>query len=158
MKKRVISTLSCIILMMCLLSNFSSYAIVNTDSTVIYYPDGSYMIDTIEAIPLVSTKASTSTLSGSKTRTFYDSADKVKWKFTVTGTFEYTYGNSVKCTKATPNTQIYDDNWRAISQSAWASGNSAIGEATLKRYLLGIPVRTEEVRVTLTCDKYGTLS
>ena len=82
----------------------------------------------------------------------------VKWKFIVFGTFEVNSGVSAKCTKATCNTEIYDSNWKVISQSAWPSGNQAIGTATLKRYLLGIPVRTEEVTVTLTCDKNGTLS
>ena len=121
------------------------------------FEDGSYVVDLIEASPIL-VRGSVYTRTGSKTRTFYDSDNVVKWKFIVYGTFEVNSGVSAKCTKATCNTEIYDSNWKVISQSAWPSGNQAIGTATLKRYLLGIPVRTEEVTVTLTCDKNGTLS
>lgn len=124
---------------------------------ITYFEDGSYVVDLIEASPIL-VRGSVYTRTGSKTRTFYDSDNVVKWKFIVYGTFEVNSGVSAKCTKATCNTEIYDSNWKVISQSAWPSGNQAIGTATLKRYLLGIPVRTEEVTVTLTCDKNGTLS
>lgn len=138
-------------------SGLTANATVSMDTNITYFEDGSYVVDLIEASPIL-VRGSVYTRTGSKTRTFYDSDNVVKWKFIVYGTFEVNSGVSAKCTKATCNTEIYDSNWKVISQSAWPSGNQAIGTATLKRYLLGIPVRTEEVTVTLTCDKNGTLS
>lgn len=157
MKKRILALTAIFIFIVCLSSGLTANATVSMDTNITYFEDGSYVVDLIEASPIL-VRGSVYTRTGSKTRTFYDSDNVVKWKFIVYGTFEVNSGVSAKCTKATCNTEIYDSNWKVISQSAWPSGNQAIGTATLKRYLLGIPVRTEEVTVTLTCDKNGTLS
>ena len=157
MKKRTLALTAIFIFIVCLSSGLTANATVSMDTNITYFEDGSYVVDLIEASPIL-VRGSVYTRTGSKTRTFYDSDNVVKWKFIVYGTFEVNSGVSAKCTKATCNTEIYDSNWKVISQSAWPSGNQAIGTATLKRYLLGIPVRTEEVTVTLTCDKNGTLS
>ena len=157
MKKRILALTAIFIFIVCLSSGLTANATVSMDTNITYFEDGSYVVDLIEASPIL-VRGSVYTRTGSKTRTFYDSDNVAKWKFIVYGTFEVNSGVSAKCTKATCNTEIYDSNWKVISQSAWPSGNQAIGTATLKRYLLGIPVRTEEVTVTLTCDKNGTLS
>lgn len=157
MKKKILALSAIFIFIVSLSFSLTANAAVSMDTNIIYFEDGSYVIDVIESNPIL-VRGSVYTRSGNKTRTFYDSDDVIKWKFIVNGTFEVNSGVSSKCTKATPNTEIYNSNWKVISQSAWPSGNQAIGTATLKRYMLGIPVRTEEPTITLTCDKYGNLS
>lgn len=157
MKKRLLTLTMCLILLSGFILNSNAIS-TPTDRTVEYFDDGSYAVIEIREIENIATRSTTTTKVAAKDYFLYDGDGVVIFTFTVTGTFEYNYGVSSKCTKAVPSTKIYDSAWRLISQSAYPSGNQAIGTATIKRYMLGIPVRTETPKVTLTCDKYGNLS
>ena len=127
------------------------------DSTVSteYFEDGSYMIITVTEPDV--TLFATSTKSGSKSASYFNSDDEKEWTITIQGTFSYT-GSSSTCTASSVSYTIYDDSWKMKSATASKSGNKAIGNFTCKLYLLGISIKTVEQSLTLSCSSTGTLS
>ncbi len=117
-----------------------------------YFSDGSYMITEIET-----ENSCKSTVSKSKTTKYYDSSNNLQWKATLTATFSYN-GSTSSCTSSSVSHTIYDNAWRNTYSSASKSGNTATGEFTFKHYVLGIPVKTVNKTLTLTCDKNGNVS
>lgn len=120
-----------------------------------YYEDGSYSITTIE-ISTVTTLAA-STVKQTKKYTYYSSKSEKEWDITVTGNFTFT-GSSATCTNSTVSYNIYDKNWKVTSAQASKSGRTATGEFTLKRYFLGVPTKTVNQTLTLTCSNTGVCS
>ena len=128
---------------------------IKSDSYIEYYSDGSYTVTTIETSTI--TVLANSTVSKYKTTTHYSSKSEKEWDVTVTGTFTYT-GNSATCTNSTVSYKIYDSNWKVTSSVASKSGRTATGKFTLKRYVLGIPTKTVNETLTLTCSNTGVCS
>ncbi len=126
-----------------------------TDKYVEYFEDGSYIVTELETSG-ISTFA-TSTTTKTKYSSYYNSDGDLEWRVYLTGTFTYT-GSSATCTKATKSYKIYDDHWKVTSSSASKSGNKATGNFTVKRYLAGIPIRTVNKSLTITCSKTGVCS
>lgn len=157
MKNKLLSISMCLLLLTGFVLNASAFTEAS-DYTVEYFSDGSYAVVEIREVDSIATRGSVTTKVAAKDYKVYNGNGSIMYIFTVTGTFEINRGVSSKCTKAVPSVTIYDNNWREISKSAWPKGNQAIGTATLKRYMLGIPVRTDTPNVTLTCDKNGNLS
>lgn len=124
-----------------------------TTSTT-YFEDGSYIITTI--FEESSITRATSSKTGQKTATFYNSDNVAQWSATLKGTFTYN-GSSATCTASSITHKIYSSNWKTASASATKSGNKATGKATAKRYLI-VPVQTVEKTITLTCSASGVLS
>lgn len=120
-----------------------------------YFSDGSYSVTTIESINVA--VMANSSVSKYKTITHYSSKDEKEWEITITGTFTYT-GSSATCTNSTVSYTIYDKNWKVTSAQASKSGRTATGEFTLKRYFLGIPTKTVNETLTLTCSNTGVCS
>ncbi len=148
--KKLIAT---ILTMLCILSGSTTVSAKNT-SEIIYLKDGSYLI--IELTEEAISRAS-NTKSGTKTMSHYNNDNEKLWDATLRGTFTYT-GSSVTCTKATITYNIYNDNWKFTSATASKSGNKATGDVIAKQYVLGIPIKTVERKITLTCSASGTLS
>lgn len=137
---------------------FADSEVISTDSSVEYFDDGSYVIVTLDVAESASATRATSKVSGSKYYNYYSSKDKLLWTVTITGTFTYT-GSKATCTNATTSSEVYDNDWKVTSATASKSGNKAIGNFTAKRYLLGIPTTTKEVKdLTLACSASGVLS
>lgn len=126
-----------------------------TDSYVEYFDDGSYVVTEFEESG-ISTFA-TSTTTKAKTSTYYTSNNVKQWMVVVTGTFNYT-GSSATCTKSTTSYTIYDNSWKVTSSAASKSGNKATGTFTIKNYVLGIPVKTVNKTLTITCSNTGVCS
>ncbi len=150
--KRVISFLSVCLMIL----SFPAICFANTENMSIeYFEDGSYCITIIgEGI---STRASSNTVTKPKTANYYDSNGNLQWSVTITGTFNYN-GSSASCTNASVSYRIYNDNWKVTESKASRSGATAKGEFTVKKYLLGVPIKTINKTVTLTCSKDGTFS
>lgn len=158
--RKVISTILIIMMMLSLGSviAFADSEVVSTDSSVEYFDDGSYVVVTLDVDESVSAARATKTKSGGKSYKYYSAKDKLLWIVTVHGTFTYT-GSKATCTKATTSSEVYDNDWKVTSATASKSGNKAIGNFTVKRYLLGIPTATKEVKdLTLICSASGVLS
>ncbi len=127
--------------------------------TTQYADDGSYIVTTVcEEISSNGLARAGYNKTGSKTVTHYASDNSVNWTFTVTGTFVVNEGVVSACTTARYSHTIVDTAWSLKSGNAAKTGNKAVGNATFARKLLGVEVNTEDVTVTLTCDKYGVLS
>ncbi len=128
-------------------------------SRTVYLEDGSYNEILIyeqayEASPMA---RATYTKTGSAQLVHKNSAGKKLWLVQVNGTFTYN-GSTATCTAASTSYTIYDDAWRVTSASASKSGATAKGNFTVKKYVIGIAVSTENPVVTLTCSPSGVLS
>lgn len=88
------------------------------------------------------------------TKTFKNSSGTALWYVKVSGTFSYN-GSTCTCTSASSSAGSYNANWKIIDHSASRSGNTATAYATAKRYVMGVPVETENTSITLHCDANG---
>lgn len=157
MKKGIIGILiGLIIFTGCL--NFA-YAENTNIQTVEYYEDGSYLITTltqnyIVGIGLLSTRSSkTETKKGH----YYDSNGAIVWTASITASFTYN-GTTASCTTVSKSQTIYNNSWKCTSSSCYKSGATATGDFTFKHYVLGIPNKTINRTLTLTCDKNGNIT
>lgn len=128
---------------------------VSTETFTEYFDDGSYLVTTISSSEI--TTMSVAIKSGSKSTHYYNMDGKELWVVTVNGTFSYN-GASATCTASSVSHAIYDSAWKLKSSSASKSGGNAIGNFTLKYYFTFVPIKTDEVTVTLNCSKSGVLS
>ena len=124
-----------------------------------YLEDGSYFITEIQEITKAS-KFSTlsSSLTKSKTSTYYDSKGKAAWSVTVTGTFTYGNGTS-KCISSSVSAQSYNNSvWVIASSSSSKSGNITYATASSDQFLSGQYLQTITRPVSLTCNSNGQVS
>ncbi len=164
--KKIRSLLSIILILASITSAFAAgQNSVNTtanDSTVISVytetiSDEFYVEVSIEEIIETNQTRATSTKTGKKTYTIYNSDSEAMARFVLTGKYTYN-GSTVSCTSATYSTTIYDDSWEFTSASASKSGAVATGKFTAKHYFLFVATQTVSKTITLTCDKNGNLS
>ncbi len=124
------------------------------DGYVEYFEDGSYNLVQITDSESISRATG---VKKDKTVAHYNSDNEIEWYVTITGTFNYN-GSTASCTNAVTSYKIYNDRWKVTASSASRSGATARGDFTLKRYLMGIPTKTVDKTVTLTCSKTGVFS
>lgn len=156
--KKIISVFS-VVMLLCLfpLTTFASdeCQVIKTENGYIeYFEDGSYGV--VEILDIKTVTRATG-VNKSKTYVYYNSNDELEWSVTITGTFNYN-GSTASCTNAVTSYKIYNDRWKVTASSASRSGATARGDFTLKRYLMGIPTKTVDKTVTLTCSKTGVFS
>lgn len=120
---------------------------------ITYLENGSYIIDTIV---LFKGRASGS-ISGSRTKSYYDANGNLDWKAVLNGSFTYT-GSSATCTSSSVSVTVYDSAWYTIFKTASKSGNTASASVTMGCKELGITVDRVTIPISLTCDKDGNLS
>lgn len=131
--------------------------VVPSQAEVEYLPDGSYFISVIETDDSSVSFLST-TVTKSKTSTYYGASGTAYWSVTVTGTFTYGNGTS-KCISSSVTAKSYDtDFWKIASKSASRSGNKATATASAKQYQSGKYLQTVSKTVTLTCSSTGNFS
>lgn len=150
--KKLFSLLFCMCALLVTVSVPAFAADMQAKNTVSieYLADGSYfVIELNQDIPI----ARSSTVSGSKTATYYGANGKAMWNVTVRGEFTYTPGVSARATSASATVGIIDSGVKFVSKDAWVSGASAYGYAQVKYGSV-----TQNKTVILTCDKYGNLS
>ncbi|MBQ7117569.1 MAG: hypothetical protein IJN88_05100 [Clostridia bacterium] len=155
MKRIIISLASVLILLFSLNINAFATSIPDFKKAIIATENGYYITETITEEVIIS--RATNTKTGQKKFEFYNSNDEILWSATLRGTFTYT-GSRATCTASSITYEIFDDSWKITSATASKSGNTATGDVTAKRYALGIPVKTIERTITLTCSSSGVLS
>lgn len=96
------------------------------------------------------------TVSKTKYARYYDTNDNLLWTVYLTAEFSYD-GESAECTKVSVSQSIKDSDWKLISSDCEKSGNRATGDFTVRQYKLGVPLKTIEKTLTLTCDKDGNV-
>lgn len=126
---------------------------VKEENNIIYLNNGCYI--SIELTTLKSRAAKSTT--GSKTYRFYGADGNEEWRAVLQGTFSYT-GTSSTCIGVNCNVTITDNDWYVVSQTTGRSGNTAIGNLTMGRKLLGITIDKESLKMQLSCDINGNLS
>ncbi len=135
----------------------ASDAISIIDSTEIIQTDDGYI--TVELVTVEGAARAANTVQKNKVVTKYDTDNRVLWKYTLSATFSYVYGESAVCTNATYN--VFDDSsiWYFSDGSATREGNVAHGYGTFERKLIGLIVlETININISLTCDVYGNIS
>ncbi|MCC8073109.1 MAG: hypothetical protein LIO62_03160 [Clostridiales bacterium] len=142
-----------ILIFMCPTTIFAQEIKVNKN--IEYLDDGSYIVTEFNTNG--ASTFSTSTKNYAKSSSYYNSDDEKEWTVVLTGTFSYT-GTSATCTKAVKSYTIYNDKWKVTSSSASKSGNKAIGDFVLKKYVLGVSVKTVDKTLTISCSKTGVCS
>lgn len=150
--------ISCVLIAILMAFSTSIIACASSDvvTTVEYFEDGSCIETTLIVEKGISTYT-TQYKDGTKKITYKDEDGIVCWSATLTATFRYT-GSSATCTESTVSYEIYDSAWRMTSATASKSGNIATADVTAKRYTLGIPFKTIDRTITLTCSANGTIS
>lgn len=99
----------------------------------------------------------TSTVTKTKTSTYYTGNNVKCWSVSVTGTF--TYGNgSASCKSASCSTSVYNSSWSTGSRKSSKNGNKATASAIGERYNNGQVIQTVSRSVTLTCSSTGQFS
>lgn len=158
MKRKIMAVIACMILSFCLVANVSAFMVTEAEPRIEYFSDGSYVTTDIIETTDITTRGTLYNKSADKVYTYRDAKGNEQYKIILHGKFRVDSGVSSTCIEATVRVEITNDDWKVISQSAWASGSQAIASVTLKRYLLFIPVDTVEKTITLTCDKNGNLT
>lgn len=160
MGKKIISLLISILIVSGLsMTAFASKDIVKDVSThnTEYFEDGSSLEIVLQEGSR--TFGKTFNAHAKKTLTFRDNDGNKMWQVDLNATFKVNEGVSVSCTAVSFGAPtIYNSTWRYITNTTSKSGNKASGTITMKKYFMGLPVRTETPTVTITCDKYGNLS
>ena len=125
------------------------------------YSDGSYAIITTGEMDSdmlnATTHLSSSTITKSKTYTYYSSSGVAQYMITLTG--KYKYGNgSATCTSASVSVVVYNSGWRCSFKSANCSGNTAYGTVNINRIVNGKVTVTHSKSLSLTCSSSGVFS
>lgn len=119
----------------------------------IYFDDGSYMtITLIEQITRAGNEK-----SATKTYRYYSTLDIELWSATLSATFSFD-GTEYWATASSISTEVLNNSWYVISESATHSGCGATGNVTMGKKLLGVTVSREDVTITLSCSPYGVIS
>ena len=133
--------------------------LLDDGSIIIFCDDGGYIfISAPIAIQGDEPMGILASVTGSKYAEKRDSSNNLEWKYTLYGTFSYTYGVSASCTAASYSKNIFDTSWSFSNGSATASGATATGVGTFTKKVLFITVDTISVNLTLTCDKYSNVT
>ena len=111
----------------------------------------SYIMETEKGIQTRSSKK-----SGDKVYVAKSSSGKTIWTATLHGDFTYT-GTSAKCTSTTLSTSVSNKNWKIKKKNHYASGASAIGIITAKKYVDNSAIKTMNITLKLTCSSNGKL-
>ena len=152
--KKQIKILLTLVLCMMLLSQFS-YADEAISDLSAQMQDG-YFVITVRTLDSVQSTTSDS-VSGASDMTFYNNNGVAQWTYTVMGTFTKS-GSAYVCSSASSSVTIHVSGWSCTSKNVTKSGNQAIGTATLVYKVLGVPVNTKNVCITLSCDANGTIT
>lgn len=126
---------------------------------VVYYDDGSYLtVSPAYDVTAVVERGTASTAAAHKDATYTNSDGELEWKYTLYGTFSFTYGVSATCTNASYSQTIYSGGWTFSNGNATASGATARGVGHYEKKFLFITIQTVDVDITLVCDKYGNVT
>ncbi len=122
------------------------------------YEDGSYDVITTSSLYTISElRNAKGTKSETKTNEHHNADGSLAWKASITASFTYN-GTTSSCTSVSKSTTIYKSSWKCTASSCSKSGAMATGSFTFKYYVLGIPVKTVNKTLTLTCDKNGNIT
>ncbi|BDF70684.1 hypothetical protein CE91St41_20870 [Oscillospiraceae bacterium] len=147
MKKRLTAILTLLFCLSMCLPTLAAEVSTTKATQIIWFEDGSHA----EIVTLVSLARSTK--SGSKSYTYWNSSNIKAFTYTLNGEFFYDTKTS-RATSASASYSIYLSGWSLSSHDETASGSTVYGDATFK----GPGGASEDVSLTLTCDKNGNIT
>ena len=123
--------------------------------------DNGYYYETIiedEETPIaLGTRATTQSVTKTKTTKLKNSDGDVLWSVSIKATFSYD-GTTSKCTSCTPSAEAYASSWSIKSVTSSKSGNSATATAVATHTLIfGIAQDTTK-SITIQCSATGVVS
>lgn len=95
--------------------------------------------------------------SKSKYIYYYDANGTLLWQASIYAEFEYN-GLWATCKVARKHFVRYDADWKLISSECDYEDATATAKFTVKQYKLGIPLKTINKKLTLTCDRKGNVT
>ncbi len=122
-------------------------------SSVIYFEDGSYLVESI----WIQGGRSIFNTTGTKTTSYHSKNGTIMWQAILTGVFIYN-GMTATCTSSVCTVEVFDSAWYTISKSAGKSAGSATATVQMGEKLLGVTISTKTENIRLTCDPNGNLS
>ena len=144
-----------LIIMMIPLYTMVAFSVDECNIEYEFFEDGSYAVIVIQKeTPLL---AKSGSVTETKTYKYYDNNHSLDWTASITASFTYN-GVMASCTSVSKSTTIYDTSWKCTASSCSKSGATATGSFTFKYYLLGVPVKTINKTLTLTCDPNGNIT
>lgn len=162
-KKNVFKKLALCVMCICALSlmNFVSVSAEELNKIEVEYLENGDYIETFifdatdggcSVMPVALSQEKT--ITKTKVKTYKNSAGKVMWSLSVTGTFSYN-GKTSKCTKTSHHTEIVNKNWTVKNAQSSKSGNTATAKARFSRTDAGVQM---DATVTLQCSATGKIS
>lgn len=158
MKKILSITLAVIIIFFVFpINTYAKYDDIIISQKTEYLDNGFYIIKTLTVESQNNLIRTSSTKTGSKTITIFNSDDEAMVTLKLTASFSYT-GTSATCTSVTPSYTIHNSYWKVPTAIGTKNGNTAKGEFTAKKYWLGLLVQTINESTSITCSNTGVLS
>lgn len=136
----------------------TAQAVTNeVDNTVQVIPleDGSIMV--IEIEQQESSTYSVRTVESTKTAKDISEDGVLNWKFVLKATFRFDL-IAATCLSCDTSYSVSRDDWRFSNITCSKSGNSASASCTVKKYVLGVNMRTRNVDLKITCTPEGKIS
>lgn len=96
------------------------------------------------------------TVTETKYVSYFSAEGELLWTAFLTAEFSYNGKKSV-CDSADTGCMICDSDWKLVSKDRSKNGNSASAGFKIRQYKLGVPLKTIEKTITLTCDKDGNI-
>lgn len=120
-----------------------------------YYNDGYYGIMTPKDEKII--PGSTNTKEKTKEFTLYDSDGTKQWSVSITASFTYN-GTTATCTDVSKSITVNDSSWKCKGASCSKTGDTAVGDFTMNRYVFLKLDQSLSPGFTLTCDKDGNIT
>lgn len=167
--KKILSVILCFILLMPTVSVFAQELPQNETE---YFDDGSYITvftsdEENEAAgffmrimeffrKLIELFTGRKTVSGTKYVNYYSSEDELLWSVKLKADFIYSKKEAL-CSDSVLTADIYDNDWQLLSSSNSEILNRAEADFKIRQYKLGVPLKTIERKLIITCDTDGKL-
>lgn len=159
--KRTVSLLLTIISLFCIfnIAPLTVDAAESSSTVTIEMLENGYYYETIidESIATPIFRATTQTITRTKTTNLKNSSGTTLWSVSIKATFSFD-GTTATCTSCTPSAKSYNSAWTIQSIKSSKSGNSAT--ATVVARYTGPFGITEDYtkKVTITCNANGEVS
>ena len=98
----------------------------------------------------------TRTISKTKYVNYYDSGGTLLWTVSLTADFTCNKQKAT-CTAAYARHEVFDRDWSVVKTQVEKAGDTANGFFSVRQTKLGVPLKTIDRTVTITCDINGNV-
>ena len=105
---------------------------------------------------LIALLTGTRTVSKTKYVNYYDSGGTLLWTVSLTEEFAFNKQQAT-CTAASARHEVYDRDWSVVKTDVEKADDTATGTFSVRQTKLGVPLKTIDRTITLTCDPNGNV-